>query len=177
MYMSDVQSSNTGDEQLKEATKKVHRSFPTGVTIVTTSHESKPYGLAVNAFSSVSLDPPMVLVCINATSSTYPRFFASRCFGISILANDQVGVAARFAKSGGDKFAGLPWTPGPSGQPLIDGSAADLELEIISLLPAGSHTIIVGRVLTASATGKGSLVYHDGAFFDGSKLNALDFPG
>ena len=156
--------------QLIEDVKKVHRSFPSGVTIVTTAVEGKPYGLAVNAFSSVSLAPPMVLVCINETSSTYPKFFAGRRFGVSILANDQTHVAARFAKSGGDKFAELAWHAGPDGQPLIDDAAAQLELEIVSMLPAGTHTIIVGRVTAAAASGKAPLVYHNGAFFDGGRL-------
>lgn len=157
-------------DQLKADTKEAHRRFPTGVVIVTTTQEGQPYGLAVNAFSSVSLDPPMVLVCINSTSSTYPRFFTSRWFGISILASDQAGVAGRFAKSGGDKFAGLDWTPGPNGQPLISGASAHFELETITMLPAGSHTIIVGRILVADSVDKAPLIYSDGGFFDGGAL-------
>lgn len=156
--------------QLVDNVKKVHRAFPSGVTIVTTSVDGKPYGLAVNAFSSVSLTPPMVLVCINETSSTYPKFFAGRQFGVSILANDQTGVAARFAKSGGDKFAELQWETGPHGQPLISDAAAHLELEIVSMIPAGTHTIFVGRVTNAAASGKAPLIYHNGAFFDGGRL-------
>jgi flavin reductase (DIM6/NTAB) family NADH-FMN oxidoreductase RutF len=164
-------SAETETAQLVENVKKVHRSFPSGVTIVTTSVEGKPYGLAVNAFSSVSLSPPMVLVCINETSSTYPRFFAGRRFGISILANDQTNVAARFAKSGGDKFAELAWEEGPHGQPLISDATAQLELDIVSMIPAGTHTIFVGRVITAATSGKAPLVYHNGGFFDGGRLS------
>lgn len=151
-------------------TKKVHRTFPTGVTIVTTLSEDKPYGLAVNAFSSVSLEPPMVLVCINETSSTYPRFFTGREFGINILASDQKGVATRFAKSGGDKFAGLDWYRGSHNVPLINGAASNMELEIVTMLMAGTHTIIIGRVLSAQTTGKASLVYSAGSFYDGGAL-------
>jgi len=160
-----------GPEQaLVDEVKRVHRSFPSGVTIVTTSIDGQPFGLAVNAFSSVTLGPPMVLVCINETSSTYPKFFAGKGFGISILASDQLHVARRFARSGGDKFADIEWEHGASGQPLVSHAAAHLELDIASMLPAGTHTIFIGRVVTASASGKAPLIYHDGAFFDGARL-------
>ena len=158
------------DAALLDRVKKVHRTFPTGVTIVTTVSEGQPFGLAVNAFSSVSLSPPMVLACINETSSSYPRFFGSRQFGISILANDQESVAMRFAKSGGDKFAGLDWHAGANGVPLIGGAASNLELEIVNMLMAGTHTIFIGKVLSAEISGKASLVYSSGGFFDGAQL-------
>lgn len=156
--------------ELVNAVKRVHRSFPSGVTVVTTSIDGKPFGLAVNAFSSVSLAPPMVLVCINETSSSYPRFFAGNGFGVSILAADQIAVAKRFAVSGGDKFADIRWEIGPHGQPLVSDAAAHLELDIVSMLPAGSHTIFVGRVVSANASGKPPLVYYNAGFFDGGRL-------
>lgn len=161
------------DADLVNAVKRVHRSFPSGVTVVTTSIEGRPFGLAVNAFSSVTLGPPMVLVCINETSSTYPKFFTGNGFGISILANDQISVAKRFAASGGDKFADIAWENGPSGQPLVSGAAAHLELDIASMLPAGTHTIFVGRVVTAATSGKAPLIYHNASFFDGGALQPV----
>ncbi|MBE2277345.1 MAG: flavin reductase family protein [Rhodobacteraceae bacterium] len=164
-----MNDSNQPDD-LVSRVKMVHRAFPSGVTIVTTALEGQPFGLAVNAFASITLAPPMVLVCINETSSTYPRFFAGSSFGISILASDQLDVARRFAVSGGNKFAGLDWLPGPQGQPLINGAAAQLELDIVSMLPAGTHTIFIGRVVTAAASGKAPLVYHNAGFFDGGAL-------
>lgn len=165
--MDEMEQKN---RDLIDRVKKVHRAFPTGVTIVTTMSEGRPFGLAVNAFSSVSLSPPMVLACINETSSTYPKFFGSRQFGVSILANDQEGVAMRFAKSGGDKFAELAWHEGPNGVPLISDAAANLELEIVNMLMAGTHTIFIGKVLSAETSGKPSLLYSGGGFFDGGKL-------
>ncbi|MDF0600988.1 flavin reductase family protein [Psychromarinibacter sp. C21-152] len=166
--MADRENDN-GD--LIAQVKKVHRAFPTGVTIVTTMEGELPFGLAVNAFSSVSLSPPMVLACINETSSTYPRFFGSRKFGVSILANDQEGVAMQFAKSGGDKFAEIDWHRGVNGVPLISDAAANLELEVVSMLMAGTHTIFIGQVLSADASGKASLIYSGGGFYDGAKLS------
>ena len=160
------------DQALFETVKAVHRSFPTGVTIVTTSVDGAPYGLAVNAFSSVSMGPPMVLVCINETSSSYPRFFEGTRFGVSILANDQASVAGRFAKSGGDKFGDVAWHPGPSGSPLISGASANLDLEVVAKIPAATHMIFIGRVIDAEVSGKPPLIYHGSQFFDGAVLDA-----
>ena len=154
--------------------KRVHRSYASGVTIVTTESEGVPFGLAVNAFSSVSFDPPTVLVCINVSSSTYPKFFTGSNFGISILSSAQSAVAARFATSGGNKFAGVRWKKGDFGAPLIEGAAAHLELKIASMLLAGTHTIIIGEVLGAAASGDAPLIYHNGGFYDGSRLFAAE---
>ncbi len=165
-----MSSSDQSDADLIDRVKKVHRAFPTGVTIVTTEADGQPFGLAVNAFSSVSLSPPMVLVCINETSSSYPRFFASRRFGVSILSHDQQDVAMRFSRSGGDKFAGLSWHVGENKVPLITDAAANLELEVVSMLMAGTHTIFIGKVLSAETSGKPSLLYSGGGFFDGAQL-------
>lgn len=161
-------------EDLVAELKRVHRSFASGVTIVTTQVEGRPFGLAVNAFASVSLDPATVLVCINTSSSTYPKFFAGGHFGISILAADQSAVAMRFATSGGDKFSDVAWKTGDFGQPLIEGAAAHLEMEIASMLLAGTHTVIVGKVLSAHASGHPPLLFHNGGFFDGGKLVKAD---
>jgi flavin reductase (DIM6/NTAB) family NADH-FMN oxidoreductase RutF len=166
--------SPAGAEELVGELKRVHRSYASGVTIVTTQVEGKPFGLAVNAFSSVSLDPATVLVCINVSSSTYPKFFAGGRFGISILASTQAKVAMRFATSGGDKFADIKWKLGEFGQPLVEEAAAHLELEIASMLLAGTHTVIVGKVLSAHASGLPPLLFHNGGFFDGGRLVKVD---
>lgn len=157
-------------EDLAEKVKQVHRSFPTGVTIVTTTVEGIPYGLVVNAFSSVSMEPPMILVCINERSSSYPRFFLGNHFGVSILANDQIEIARRFARSGGDKFAEIAWETGANGAPLILGASAHLELDVAGMVPAGTHTIFVGKITTAGGNAKPPLVYFDSKFHDGSIL-------
>jgi flavin reductase (DIM6/NTAB) family NADH-FMN oxidoreductase RutF len=158
------------DQGLGEAVKAVHRSFPTGVTIVTTCVEGQPYGLAVNAFSSVSLDPPLVLVCVAATSSTYPRLFLGTHMAVNILASDQASVAGVFAKSGGDKFAEIAWTRGGCGAPILDGVSAHLEIEIETRIPAYTHTIFIGRVTDAKASGRPPLVYLNASMFDSELL-------
>ena len=165
--------SETPVDELIESIKSVHRSFPTGVTIVTTFAEDQPFGLAVNAFSSVALDPPMVMVCVAATSSTYPRLFSSDQITINMLASDQQDVARQFGRRGADKFAGIPWHRGNNGTPILDGATAHLEVTIVSRVPAGTHTIFIGRVTDAAATGKAPLVYHNASFFDGSWLTDM----
>jgi len=151
----------------------VHRKFITGVTVVTTDDDGTPRGLAVNAFSSISLDPPMVLVCVQRGSSTHPALHRASHLGISILAADQLDVAKTFAAKADDKFAGLSWTPGAYGAPLIDGACAQLEVEIGERLEAGSHTVFTGRVVSARHDDLAPLVYSGGGFFDISQAPPL----
>ena len=157
-----------------ETVKAFHRAFPTGVTIVTAKNASgDPAGLVVNAFSSVSMEPPMVLVCVNRSSQSHETFAAGNHIGISVLAHDQSNEAMSFAKSGGDKFSAVTWREAPNGSPLIDGAAAALEMEIVQLVSAGTHTVFFGVVTSAETSGKAPLLYHDGQFFDGSALKAV----
>jgi flavin reductase (DIM6/NTAB) family NADH-FMN oxidoreductase RutF len=157
---------------LVESVKEVHRRFPTGVTVVTVCVDSVPFGLAVNAFSSLSLDPPSVLVCVAQTSATHPRFLASSHFAVNMLASDQTAVATRFAKSGGDKFGGLAWRRGHRGSPILEAAAAYLELEVEARIPAHTHTILIGRVVDAGTSDRSPLVYLGGRFHDGGRLHA-----
>lgn len=163
--------------ELIEAVKAVHRRFPTGVTIVTASDEGRPYGLAVNAFSSVSLEPPVVLACVAATSTTHPRLFTVDHLGINILAEDQQEVVAAFARSGGDKFSDISWRPGAKGSPLIDGASAAMEIKIEKRLQAYTHTIFTGRVLDATAGDAPPMIYLGGGLFRGSNLTEDRSPG
>jgi flavin reductase (DIM6/NTAB) family NADH-FMN oxidoreductase RutF len=174
------QSQGNGDredgEPLAERVRGVHRSFPTGVTVVTTCVRGVPYGLVVNAFSSISLTPPLVLVCVAQTTSTYPRLFDSDHLAINILAHDQADIAMRFARSGGDKFAGLAWRAGEYGAPLLDGACAALEVKVETRLPAYTHTVFISRVLAANRHDSTPLIYLGGKFFDGGSVWASPQP-
>jgi flavin reductase (DIM6/NTAB) family NADH-FMN oxidoreductase RutF len=165
-----VSSGTTPVQAASQALREVHRRFPTGVTVVTTQVDGQPHGLAVNAFASVSLDPPMVFVCVAASAATYAKLFVNDHIGISFLAEDQADVAARFARSGGDKFADLEWAAGAHGAPLIDGAAGHLELEVVHRIPVYTHTAFLGRVVMAAAYDREPLVYLAGSFFRGSTL-------
>lgn len=159
--------------ELSTRVRGVHRQYPTGVTVVTAAVDGKPYGLAVNAFSSISLEPPLVLVCVNESSNSYAAVFESSHIGINILAADQVGVAGVFAKSGGDKFTELDWELSKLGVPVLAGVAGHFELEVKYKIPAYSHTIFVGQVVEAASADKAPLVYQAGRFFDGARLEPV----
>jgi flavin reductase (DIM6/NTAB) family NADH-FMN oxidoreductase RutF len=153
--------------------KQVNRQFISGVTVVTAIDGEKPRGLAVNAFSSVSLDPPTVMVAVQRTSSTHDCLYRATHLAINILSADQLDVVGVFATKSDDKFAGLDWEPGPFGSPLIQRSAAQMEVEIRERLQASTHTLFVCRVLHATASDRHPMVYSAGRFFDGGALSPL----
>lgn len=153
--------------------KLVNRQFITGVTVVTTMDDDKPRGLAVNAFSSISLDPPTVMVAVQRTSSTHDCLFRAEHLAINILSTDQLDVVNVFATKSDDKFADLDWQPGPFGSPLIAGSGAQMEVEIRERLQASTHTLFVCRVVHATVSDRHPMIYSGGRFFDGGALSPL----
>lgn len=153
--------------------KQVNRQFVTGVTVVTALDGQTPRGLAVNAFASISLDPPTVMVAVQHTSSTHDCLFRADHLAINILSTDQLDVVTRFATKSDDKFAGLDWVAGPFGSPLIGRSAAVMEVEIRERLQASTHTVFMCRVVHAVANERAPMVYSAGRFFDGSNLAPL----
>lgn len=156
-----------------ETMKQVNRRFITGVTVVTTMDGETPRGLAVNAFSSISLDPPTVLVCVMKTSTTHDVLFRSEHLAINIISTEQNDVVARFATKDPDKFAGLDWVPGPHGSPFLERSCARMEVKIRERLQASTHTIFICRVVEADVTDHIPMVYSAGKFYDGGQLTAL----
>jgi 3-hydroxy-9,10-secoandrosta-1,3,5(10)-triene-9,17-dione monooxygenase reductase component len=120
--------------------------FATGVVIVTGSTPQGPTGLTCQSFLSLSLDPPLVLLSIARNSASWPRIRDTGRFAVNVLSSAQADLSAAFAVSGGDKFAGVAWKPGLLGNPLLDGSLAQLECEIEAVHPGGDHEIVVGRV-------------------------------
>lgn len=153
--------------------KAVNRQFVTGVTVVTALDGDTPRGLAVNAFASISLDPPTVMVAVQHTSSTHECLFTADHLAINILSTSQLDVVTTFATKSTDKFANLDWTPGPFGSPLIDRSAAVMEVEIRERLQASTHTVFICRVVHADVSERHPMVYSAGKFFDGGALAAL----
>jgi 3-hydroxy-9,10-secoandrosta-1,3,5(10)-triene-9,17-dione monooxygenase reductase component len=125
--------------------------FATGVVVITGRDEDgRPVGMTAQSFMSLSLDPPLILVCPSRTSTSWPRI-SGRRFGVSVLAADQCDVSGAFARSGGDKFADVEWHPGPNGMPLIAGAIAHIECDLESVHPGGDHHIAIGRVRTLAA--------------------------
>lgn len=157
-----------------DALKGFNRQFITGVTVATTiDAEGKPRGLAANSYASVSLDPPLVLVCVQKTTSTYASLFKSTHLGINIMSHAQRDTVGVFASKGADKFADLDWHAGPSGSPLIDGSAASIEAEIKERFQAKTHTVFIAKVTHAELADVEPMVYKAGRFFDGAELTEL----
>jgi flavin reductase (DIM6/NTAB) family NADH-FMN oxidoreductase RutF/DNA-binding IclR family transcriptional regulator len=137
--------------------------FVTGVTVVTTvDAEGRCHGLTANSFSSVSLDPPLVLWSQSIGAPSHGVFCAAPRFAINILAEDQIELSNRFATSGRDKFLGLEVDAGLGDVPLLRGCRAWLECEVASHLPGGDHTIHVGEVRTIRRSALPPLVFGGG---------------
>jgi flavin reductase (DIM6/NTAB) family NADH-FMN oxidoreductase RutF len=127
------------------------KDFPAGVTIVTSADElGQPVGATVSAFASLSLDPPLVVVCLKRESTTVSAIRARQAFAVHILCNDQAQLALRFASDRSPKFEGLEFAANASGVPLLDDCPVRLECELNDELPGGDHVILVGLVVDAS---------------------------
>jgi 3-hydroxy-9,10-secoandrosta-1,3,5(10)-triene-9,17-dione monooxygenase reductase component len=139
--------------------------FATGVTVVTTRDAAgRPQGLTVNAFCSVSLEPPLVLVCVDQRSEVNPGLLSSGLFGVSVLAEDQEPMSRLFAEGGNEKFSGLPLLAGTSGVPLLPGALVHIECRVTTAHPGGDHTIYVGEVLRLAVSPGRPLLYHGSSY-------------
>jgi flavin reductase (DIM6/NTAB) family NADH-FMN oxidoreductase RutF len=144
--------------------KKALSHFASGVTVVTTELEGKLFGMTVAAFASLSLSPPLVLVCIEKRVKSHDAIAAARKFGVSILGADQVEVSNRFASRSDDKFAGIEHRRGELGVPLLQGAITSLECRVTEQLEGGDHTIFVGEVMWAETREGAPLVYFRGGY-------------
>ena len=145
--------------------RQVMGSFATGITVVTTMDQSgKPYGLTVNAFTSVSLDPVLVLVCLDNKLSGLQSFIDSKHFGVSMLSDGQEDLSRMFAKKDSERPPSI-YVEGQLGMPLMKNAIAWMECEIVEKHLAGDHTIFVGRVEYADVSeNAGALVYFRGKY-------------
>jgi flavin reductase (DIM6/NTAB) family NADH-FMN oxidoreductase RutF len=145
--------------------RRVLGHFATGVTILTTcDSDARPTGLTASAFSSVSLDPPLVLICVDHKSQSYPALKERGCFAVNILSTEQQTLSRRCASTRLDKFDGVPHTISDLGLPLIDGALAHLECTTVSMHVEGDHTIFVGRVERAGVGAGEPLLYFRGQY-------------
>jgi flavin reductase (DIM6/NTAB) family NADH-FMN oxidoreductase RutF/DNA-binding IclR family transcriptional regulator len=145
--------------------RQVLGTFVTGVTVVTTvDRDGRFHGLTANSFSSVSLDPPLVLWSQSIKGPSHPVFSAAARFAVNILAEDQIELSNRFASSGADKFAGLDVEVGQGGVPLLPDCSAWLECEVVSRLPGGDHTIHIGKVDAIRRASRKPLVFGGGRY-------------
>lgn len=150
-----------------EAYRDTVGRYASGVTVITGLHEGVAAGFTCQSFHSVSLEPPLVLISVMTTSTTYPRIRTSGCFAVNVLAEGQEGMSDRFARSGTDKWAGVRWRPSPAGLPVIDGVLAWLDCTIRDEHCAGDHLIVVGEVTafgTAEREGRSPLIFYNRAY-------------
>jgi flavin reductase (DIM6/NTAB) family NADH-FMN oxidoreductase RutF len=146
--------------------RRVLSHFASGVTVITICDgDGRPTGLTASAFTSVSLEPPLILVCVDHKAQSYPALMAGKRFAVNILNLEQEAVSRRFATTKIDnKFEGVPFTLSPLGLPLLDNALAQLECETVNVHVAGDHTIFVGRVERSTANSGLPLVYYRGKY-------------
>lgn len=135
----------------RESFRRVMGHFASGVTIISTRQEGMDYGLTASAVSSLSLDPPMLLICVNQTSHTRAAIEASGVFAVNILREHQSEMAWKFATSRPDKFAGLSVSYGKLGVPLLDDMLATIECRVVNRVSGGTHTVFLAEVEAAQA--------------------------
>ena len=141
--------------------------FATGVTVITSvTGNAEPVGCTVSAFASLSLDPPLVLVCIGRDRRMHDPLTSGPGFTVNVLAHDQRDVAYAFARAGRDRFARLAVRPGRHGIPRIDGALAQIQCDLHGVLDGGDHAIVVGRVRQVELAPGEPLLYSQGAFLD-----------
>jgi flavin reductase (DIM6/NTAB) family NADH-FMN oxidoreductase RutF len=134
--------------------------FASGVTVVTgRDADNNLYGITVSAFSSVSLEPPLVLICIGKKADSHRAFSESGRFAVNVLGSGQRAVSEQFAFRTDDKFDGIGYRLGASGLPLIENCLANIECRVVGAHDGGDHTIFVGEVESAVTAAGNPLVY------------------
>lgn len=139
--------------------RKAMSTFPSGVTVVTTSDGTSRWGMTVASFASLSLEPPLLLVCLETRVDTCTAIQRTGHFGVSILSAEQTDISNQFASRLDDRFSGIDVTAGMLGDPLIAGASSQIECRLHSQLPGGDHTILVGAVVEANVSDRLPLLY------------------
>jgi flavin reductase (DIM6/NTAB) family NADH-FMN oxidoreductase RutF len=147
-----------------EEFREVISHFASGVTVITAHHDERAFGTTASAVTSLSLDPPMLLVCMNKRSETGRAVADSKHFGVNILGVDQVELAERFARKGGDKFEGVRVKAGKWGEPLFEDALATLECRVAEETTGGTHYVFLAEVESGTARGGTPLAYFRGEF-------------
>jgi 4-hydroxyphenylacetate 3-hydroxylase, reductase component len=162
-----------GDPALDPRTfRRALGQFATGVTVVTATANDEPVAITANSFSSVSLDPPMVLWSLRKESRNLPAFKQAGHFAVNVLAADQIELSNRFSRSAADKFGSCDWHPGLGGAPLFAGAAAQFECRLVAEYDGGDHVIFLGHVLRYRCFDRAGLLFCQGRY-----ALALDHPG
>ncbi|MBM9510066.1 flavin reductase family protein [Actinacidiphila acididurans] len=150
----------TGDDM-----RRVMGHFCSGLVVITALGPDGPLGFTCQSFASLSLDPPLVSFSPARTSTTWPRIRQAASLCVNVLAEDQESHGRGFGRSGADKFAAVPWTPAPSGAPVLDGAAAWADCVLWAEYDGGDHTLVVAEVRAlACDDSRRPLVFYRGAY-------------
>lgn len=146
--------------------KRALRRWPSGVTIVTSRAGETIHGMTVSAFSSVSLDPPLVMICADKASNTHPVIARGRVFATHILAQGQETLSHRFASKADEwrRFEGIAWKRGVTGAPILPGALAVLECRVVADHDAGDHVIYIGEVEAVVLGDAEPLLWYGGSY-------------
>lgn len=146
--------------------RRVMGHFATGVTVVTSLRpDGGPCGLTMSAVASVSLDPMLVLACVDRGAETHDCLAGAGCFAVNVLPAGAEDLARRFAtRTGEQKFRGVGWRAGDTGAPLLDDALAWVDCRVAEVLPGGDHTIFLGEVVAGDAATGEPLVYYRGGY-------------
>lgn len=144
--------------------RQVLGHFATGITIVTAMEEDGPVGFTCQAFTSLSLDPPMVALAAAKSSTSWPKIAKAGAFCVNILSSEQEALCRAFAVSGSDKFDGVDWRPGVLGPPVLEGSVAWVECRLETIHDAGDHELVTGRVVDIGVVEGLPLLFYRGGF-------------
>lgn len=139
--------------------------FASGITVITARDaQGTPHGMTVSAFSSLSLDPPLVLVCVGNDATMAPVMTAAESFAVNVLSDVQEALSRRFAGKVDDRFAGVGYREGELGDPVLDDVLASLQCRVVARHPAGDHVIVVGLVEHGAARDAKPLLYYRGGY-------------
>jgi len=140
--------------------------FATGVTIVTMfDTEGKPWGLTANSFTSVSLNPPLISICMSKQGRVFPVISRAGRFAVNVLSHEQKDLAMHFAGNVDDRFVGVEWSAVEGGSPMLPNASVHLDCTVYQRIDAGDHEIIIGRVDHYGQSPIAPLVYCRGNFF------------
>lgn len=163
-----MSAENQHDDRLQPLTPAAFRDvighFASGVTVITTSLDGALHGTTASAVTSLSLDPPMLLICMNRSSETGQAVERSRAFAVNILGEGDDDLARRFASRGGDKFDGVAVSVGEHGQPLLVDALAQLVCRVTQAVEAATHVVFFASVHEATARPGEPLAYYRGKF-------------
>ena len=153
-----------------EAYREALSKFASGVTVVTVTFDDRSHGMTASSFASVSLDPPLVLVCLDKSSRTRSLIVEAGVFAVNVLTSRQEELARSFSQAGDKPFDQIPHRNGPLGAPLLDDAIARIECRLHTMFEAGDHDIVVGAVAACEIGDGEPLVYYDRGYRSLSEL-------